>query len=75
MSYIFLIPLCFFIVFLILHRKKSPSLSKEFNVTEKDIVDCLKSGYTISAIMHYRELHGVSLTEAKEAIQELQKNL
>lgn len=75
MDLMFLILLGFFIFFLILHRKKSSKSGREINVTEEDIIDCLKNGYKINAIKHFRDLHGVSLSEAKRAIEEMQKDM
>jgi len=56
-------------------RRKYLNSKAEVSITEKDIVDCLKSGNKIVAIQHFRDLHNVSLTEAKAAIEKMLKDM
>ena len=44
-------------------------------LTEQDILDALKEGKKVTAIKYYRSVHGVGLSEAKEAVEKMYKNL
>ena len=41
--------------------------------TDEDVVDMLREGRNISAIRAYRQIHGVGIREAKEAIERMKK--
>ncbi|MEI8618296.1 ribosomal protein L7/L12 [Pseudoalteromonas sp. B193] len=47
------------------------SIPKHGSVTEGDVIVALKSGHKVRAIKYYRSVHGVSLKEAKDAIEKL----
>jgi len=47
------------------------SIPKRGSVTEDDLMIALRSGHRIKAIKYYRSIHGVSLKEAKDAVEKL----
>ena len=47
------------------------SIPKHGSVTEGDVIVALESGHKVRAIKYYRSVHGVSLKEAKNAIEKL----
>ena len=47
------------------------SIPKHGSVTEGDVIVALKSGHKVREIKFYRSVHGVSLKEAKDAIEKL----
>jgi ribosomal protein L7/L12 len=47
----------------------------ELDPADQEVVDWLKAGDTMKAIMAYREVHKVSLNEAKAAVEEIRAGL
>lgn len=57
------------VIFIFLSSSKS--ITSKNNVTEQDIIEALKSGNKVTAIKYYRQLHNVSLKEAKDAVEKM----
>ncbi len=50
-----------------------PKYGREFDHVHEDVLDAVKAGKTIQAIKIYRQLHGASLKEAKEFIDNIKQ--
>lgn len=60
------------IVVLFFLFRKSGSSNVKSNPTEQDILDSIKSGKKVTAIKYYRQIHGVGLKEAKDAVDSIE---
>ncbi len=56
-----------FVVFFLRNSVSSPPEG----ATDKDVTNLVKQGKSLQAIKWYRTLHGVSLKEAKEAVEKM----
>lgn len=58
-----------------LARGVQPEAALPQNHAQPELRELIRSGQKIQAIKLYRELHGVGLKEAKDAVEELERNL
>lgn len=72
LEYLWAIAVIIVIAFLFKFGKNRAPLA---NATEQDIRDALKDGNKILAIKYYRVINNCSLTEAKQAIDDMSKKL
>lgn len=58
-----------------LHSLLGKSIVKAMRKMEVDMMQLLKGNYIIAAIRLYRDTHGCTLREAKDAIDEIRANM
>lgn len=71
-KYIGVIAIAIIALLIVLFGKKGNNPSSSGS-TEQDITDAINAGRKIEAIKHYRFVHNVGLKEAKDAVDEMQK--
>jgi ribosomal protein L7/L12 len=62
--------LCILLIIVVQARIPTPPA----NVSDEDIQQLARNGRKSQAIAWYRSLHGVGLTEAKEAVEAMMRN-
>lgn len=62
--------LCILLIIVVQARIPTPPA----NVSDEDIQQLARNGRKSKAIAWYRSLHGVGLTEAKEAVEAMMRN-
>lgn len=69
--------LAFLVIFLFRQMKDRPRvvMPNPGNGTMEDVQRLVSEGHKIAAIKIYRELHGVGLKEAKEAVEAMARSL
>ncbi len=74
MSYEYLISaiVALLIVVLLFKGKKTPALSQ---ATDEDVIELVRAGNKVTAIKYYRSIHGVSLTDAKHAVDDMARSM